>query len=116
MKLFIYGTLKHGQIRAGAMNGQRFLGNAMTTPKYRMFDCGEYPALVETDDGKSIEGELWEVDSACLDVLDELEGTNIDLFQRGTVELQRPHDNDQAVAYFYQGNTAQLPNGGTCWQ
>ena len=82
MQLFIYGTLKRGQSRAGALNRQRFLGNAQTAPKYRMFDCGEYPGLVEAEDGVSIAGELWEVDQACLDVLDELEGTNLDLFQR----------------------------------
>ena len=80
MKLFIYGTLKRGHSRADAMNGQRFLGIAQTAPKYRMFDCGEYPGLVEADDGVSITGELWDVDQVCLNVLDELEGTNIDLF------------------------------------
>ena len=115
MKLFIYGTLKRGQSRADAVNGQRFLGNAQTAPKYRMFDCGEYPGLVEAYDGVSIEGELWDVDQVCLNVLDELEGTNINLFQRGTVVLRPPHENDQAVAYFYRGNTARLSDCGDCW-
>ncbi len=115
MKLFIYGTLKRGHSRAGAMNGQRFLGNAQTASKYRIFDCGEYPALVEADGGVSIEGELWEVDGACLDVLDELEGTSSNLFHRGTVELQPPHENDQAVAYFYRRNTVRLSDSGVCW-
>ena len=115
MKLFVYGTLKRGHSRAGAMNGQRFLGNAQTAPHYRMFDCGQYPGLFEADDGVSIEGELWEVDQACLDVLDELEGTSSNLFQRGTVELKPPHENDQAVAYFYLGSTSRLSDCGSCW-
>ncbi len=115
MKLFIYGTLKRGRSRAGAMNGQRFLDNAQTAPKYRMIDCGEYPGLVEADDGVSIEGELWDVDQACLDVLDELEGTSINLFRRASVELQPPRENDQAVAYFYRGSTARLSDCGSCW-
>ena len=96
------------------MNGPRFLGEAQTAHQYRLFDCDKYPSLVEADDGVSIEGELWEVDQACLDVLDELEGTNIDLFHRGTVELQPPHENDQAVAYFYRRSTARLSDCG-CW-
>ena len=115
MKLFIYGTLKRGHSRAGAMEGQRFLGDARTASKYRMFDSGEYPGLVEADDGVSIKGELWEVDQACLDVLDELEGTSINLFRRATVELQPPHENDQTLAYFYRGNTSRLTDYGTCW-
>ena len=61
-----------------------------------------------TDDGVSIEGELCEVDQACLGVLDELEGTSINLFRRASVELQPAHENDQAVAYFFRGNTARV--------
>ena len=115
MKLFIYGTLKRGHSRAGAMNGQRFLGNVQTAPQYRMFACGEYPGLFEADNGVSIEGELWDVDQACLDVLDELEGTSINLFRRASVELQPTHENDQAVAYFYRRNTARLSDCGSYW-
>ena len=115
MILFIHGTLKRGHSRAGAMNGQRFLGDVQTAPKYRLFDCGDYPGLVEADDGVSIEGEMWEVDQACLDVLDEVEGTSSNLFRRASVELQPPHKNDQAVAYFYRRNTARLNDCGSCW-
>lgn len=37
----------------------------------------------------------------CLDVLDKLEETSSNLFQHGAIDLQRPHGNDHAVAYFY---------------
>jgi len=115
MKLFIYGTLKRGHSRAGALKEQRFLGEAQTVPKYRMVDCGDYPGLVAADEGVSIAGELWEVDQACLDMLDELEGVSLNLFRRAAVELQPPYRNEEVVVYFYQGNTVGLPDCGACF-
>src|SRR4051812_12606836 len=102
MVLFVYGTLKRGDCRHHLLAAQRFLGQAKTRPVYRMFNVGEFPALIHSAGGLAIEGELWEVDDACIAVLDREEGFDINLFLRQPVELAPPHDTVQAVAYFYQ--------------
>lgn len=117
LTLFVYGTLKRGYCRDHFLVGQRFLGAARTVPSYRMFDCGEYPGLTEVDHGLSIEGELWEIDEACLAALDREECLDVGLFRRGTVLLRGDHAGRAEVqCYFYDGDTSRLPEVGTCWK
>lgn len=113
--LFVYGTLKRGYQRAPALEHQRFVGVATTRPEYRIFDCGGYPGLVETDDGQMIEGELWEVDGTCLERLDEMEGVSYRLYARRPIRLEKPHDGTPAESYFYLRSTAGLADCGTSW-
>jgi gamma-glutamylcyclotransferase (GGCT)/AIG2-like uncharacterized protein YtfP len=114
-KIFVYGTLKRGYCRASALSGQRFLGAAATAPAYRMFDCGSYPGLVESDEGLSIEGEVWEIDIECLQLLDDVEGVALNLYRRGRVKLLAPFDADHVQAYFYRRTTAGLSDCGPVW-
>lgn len=116
VRLFVYGTLKRGHCRSDVLAGQRFLGLARTAARYRLFDCGDYPGLVESpDDGVAVEGEVWEVDDACLTVLDEIEGVAVKLYERCLITLQPPHAADEVHAYFYRRDTAGLRDGGGCW-
>jgi gamma-glutamylaminecyclotransferase len=72
--LFVYGTLKRGGPANRWLAGQRFLGEAVTEPKYRLYDLGSYPGLVRDEaNGLAVKGELWEVDDACLAGLDDFE-------------------------------------------
>jgi gamma-glutamylaminecyclotransferase len=72
--LFLYGTLKRGQRNHSLLRGQRFVGVATTEPRYRLYDFGPYPGMVEVAaDGLAVTGELWVVDAACLAELDTLE-------------------------------------------
>lgn len=131
MKIFIYGTLKRGECRAGLLRDQRFLGVVRTAARYRLYDTGSYPVLVEVDaaggeagEGRPIEGELWQVDDECLAKLDEVECVP-DLYQRGAIELQVSSragvgsEEDVSVvgaqAYFFQGSVAGLRDCGACW-
>jgi len=117
-KLFVYGTLKRGYCRAHALAGQRFLGTARTTSKYRLYDCGDYPGLVRAADGKrgrSIVGELWNIDESCLPVLDEMEGVSAGLYERAAVHLQPPHDGEYVVSYFYRRSVQGLRDCGSHW-
>ena len=128
MKLFIYGTLKRGHSRAGVLSGQRFLGEVYTQARYRLYDTGSYPALVEVAlsdgvRGREIQGELWQVDAACLATLDKIEGVPR-LFRRLPVELKPLEGNEETVvpvtdgdveAYFYQHAVAGLRDCGDCW-
>ena len=115
-RLFVYGTLKRGHCRAWALDGQRFLGEARTLPRYRMYDCGWYPGLVEASDGGvAVVGELWEVDAACLAQIDEIECVSVGLYRRGPVKVQPPFDSEDIETYYYIGNVADLPDCGSAW-
>lgn len=94
--IFVYGTLKTGQIRNFVLDNQRFVKKVKTRPLYGLYSNGDFPCLV--DDGKSIEGELWEVDENCLAKLDQIEGHPV-LFKRGQIHLA--DDNFYTEAYFW---------------
>ena len=113
-RIFVYGTLKRGGCRSHVLQGQRLLGPARTTAKYRVYDTGSYPALVKADDdGIEIEGELWEVDEACLEVLDSIEGIPT-LYDRQPVELQYPAADDNQT-YIYCQSVSDMPDCGSRW-
>jgi gamma-glutamylaminecyclotransferase len=86
--LFLYGTLKHGQRSHHLVTGQRYVGEAITEPRYRLYDLGPYPGMVRDEaNGLAVTGELWEVDDACLTALDEFEGAP-DLYTRERIAVQ----------------------------
>lgn len=116
-RLFIYGTLKRGDVRAPLLAGQSFLGEATTAPRYRLFNTGDYPALVEAKPlglaGVSILGELWQVDDNCLARLDIEEGVDEGLYERRVIELD---GGDAGVqSYFYLHPVTGMPDCGDHW-
>jgi gamma-glutamylcyclotransferase (GGCT)/AIG2-like uncharacterized protein YtfP len=113
--VFVYGTLKRGQARHRFLAGQTFVASATTRPTYRMFNVGEYPALVVHHEGRSIEGELWEIDEACLRTLDRVEGCDLGLYARESVELLPPFDALSAATYLYKLPVDGLADCGTRW-
>lgn len=115
--LFVYGTLKHGDVRAYLLEGQTFVGTARSTPRYRLFNTGDYPAMVEAGPlgvgGLSILGELWSVDDACLARLDLEEAVDEGLYERRAVALL---DVDGPVeSYFYLRSVAGMADLGEAW-
>lgn len=114
--VFIYGTLKQGQCRGLSMRGARYLGVALTLPKFAMYNVGQYPALVEDDlsTDRRVCGEIYECDEEHLADLDRIEGCP-HLYRRGTVEIDlfvcsnlptTLHTHEQfeqkrAISYFY---------------
>ncbi len=113
--LFVYGTLMRGGCRSAAIAGQRCRGTARTQARYRMYDCGGYPGLVEAGQGISIRGELWEVDAACLARLDLIEGVPEQWYARRPIALQPPFADDLTHAYFYLPSTRHLRECGAQW-
>ncbi|RLS54585.1 MAG: gamma-glutamylcyclotransferase [Planctomycetota bacterium] len=114
-RLFVYGTLKRGHCREAFLQEQQFLGPAQTLPLYRMYDCGSYPGLVDRPtDGVSLQGELWEVTSECLAILDRVEELDSGLYDRHAIQLTGPVD-IPVQAYFYQGVVTGLSDCGPCW-
>lgn len=117
--IFVYGTLKRGDVRSAALAGARFLGEARTEPRYRLYDCGEYPALVGAPPGAggvSIEGEVYEATPECLARLDEVEGVAEQLYERAPIALLPPFSTDTVEAYFYRRPVAGLRELGTRWE
>ena len=117
--IFVYGTLKRGCCRSHFLEGQLFLGEARTLPKYRMYSCGTYPGLRLAEDGLSILGEVWSVDEACLARLDREEGVDEGLYSRGLIEMQLPLPETVAAvpveAYYYLPSVAGFPDCGDRW-
>lgn len=114
--LFVYGTLKRGFCRAIALSGQRFVAAVATQPEFRMVDCGTYPGLVRQHAGRSIRGELYEIQPRLWSKLDKIEGTDIGLFRRIPVKLQEPYAALAVQTYEYLGDTAGLRDCGDCWE
>lgn len=104
--LFVYGTLKRGGIRHGTIARARYLGAARTRAGYALYDLGHYPGMVREDDGGRVEGELYEVSSALVPVLDAVEGAP-SLFRLAEVEVEgqdRP-----ARSYLFAGDVTGRP-------
>jgi gamma-glutamylaminecyclotransferase len=89
--IFVYGTLKSGGSNHRFLAGQRLVGTARTEPAFRLYQLDGYPGMVGAPGGLSIEGEIWEVDAAALERLDELEGTAVGLYRRVPIHLLPPH-------------------------
>ena len=118
MKLFIYGTIKRGQCRADVMRGQKFLGSVKLVPMYKMFNLGQFPALVKVsglDNGPMIEGELWEVDEDCIRRMDMIEGAP-SFYRRQEVQVAGQEVESLYVeSYLYQGDISDLEDVGVSW-
>lgn len=115
IRLFLYGTLKRGYCRHAALRGQTFLGNGRTAPSYRLYDIGDFPGMVDVPRGRSIEGEIWEVDPHCLRQLDQIEGVAAGLYRRERVIMLSPFDQLDVWTYLYARDTSELPECGTRW-
>ena len=73
MKIFVYGSLKRGYRNHRLLQRSTFLGEAVTSDRYRMIDVGFPVLLGPTPDGHHVAGEVYEVDTTTLSALDQLE-------------------------------------------
>jgi gamma-glutamylcyclotransferase (GGCT)/AIG2-like uncharacterized protein YtfP len=112
MYLFAYGSLKRGQALHHLLANACFIGAMRTAPRYRLYRCEDYPAMVEDASGLSIEGELFDVDSttlATLDVVEDVPHTYtrqlVDLIDRSVV----------AEGYLYRKAITGLAPCGSRW-
>jgi gamma-glutamylaminecyclotransferase len=111
--LFVYGTLKRGQRAHHLLAGQQFRGEARTLPRYRLYDNGSYPCLVEEPErGVAVQGELWEVADAILHRLDRYEGVP-ELFCRKEVAMEGLAE--PVCAYFYRADWSGFRDCGGAW-
>ena len=126
-RLFVYGTLRKGG--ANSMHhmlgrDSRFVGRART--RGRLYDLGEYPGLVASDD-TWVHGDLYELADArtVLARLDEYEGCGPNdarphEYERMQCEvLTETGVRETAWVYLYRGAVAgkrEIPSGDYCGQ
>jgi gamma-glutamylcyclotransferase (GGCT)/AIG2-like uncharacterized protein YtfP len=104
--IFVYGTLKRGEERAGRWPHEPVSVCAATTAG-TLYDLGEYPAMAQGDG--VVLGELWKIAPAdmaeTLRVLDEIEcygNEDVDLYVRHVVECRTmAGESRRAYTYFY---------------
>jgi gamma-glutamylaminecyclotransferase len=108
-RLFLYGTLKRGGRNHRLMAGQCYVGPAVTATRYRLFDLGPFPGLIEQAGGRSVRGELWDVTPKCLAALDEFEGVEVGLFRRAEIELA---DGTRVQGYLFTERVDGRPDVG----
>lgn len=86
--LFVYGTLKRGERNYFRIADQKFVSEATTAPKYRVFDLGPYPGLVrDGEKGLAVRGEVFAVSECALAELDDFEGVPT-AFVRELIEVE----------------------------
>jgi gamma-glutamylaminecyclotransferase len=116
IRVFVYGTLKRGGANHAFMAGQTCLGAARTPAGFTLYGLGGYPGMVrDTKDRDGVTGELWLVDADGLARLDELEGVGEGLYERVTLSLAPPHDDEPVQAYLYRRSVAARPRVGSSW-
>lgn len=112
--LFVYGSLKSGFCNNNLLQNSFFVCLAKTHPFYRMYGCGNFPALVKEANGILIEGELWNIKKKLFHTLDEFEGVNISLYRREIILLAEPRV--LAHTYLFCRAIKNLPDCGSVWR
>ena len=100
-KVFVYGTLRTGDVRSGVLSDMQLLGQAKfikettTSSRYTLVDLGAFPGLIEGGNTEVV-GEIWEIDDYTKKYLDLMEGVPL-LYQDKPVEIDGEED---VFAYF----------------
>ena len=86
VELFVNGTLMRGDVLHGNLDGARFVSEARTAPRYRLYSIGDiHPGMIPVDDGgASVDGEVYELGLEHLERLVEGEPPGLGI---GVVEL-----------------------------
>lgn len=98
VKIFVYGSLKHGYMNHCLLEGQKYLGQAKTTNGYTLYDMGVCPIMVIAGDDY-VEGELYECDADTVLQLDRLEG-HPGLYTRCQIVI-RGYEEEATYAYLF---------------
>lgn len=98
--VFVYGTLREGESNHHYLKSAEFLGHHETDAQFALFDLGPYPALSLGE--KKVVGEIYLIDEATLQALDQLEDVPVE-YRRESITTPF----GQAWIYLYQ-DTEQL--------
>lgn len=113
--IFVYGTLKRGGSNHAFLTGQNFIQSARTVPGYSLVHLRDFPGMISDDtDQAGVAGEIWKVDAACLEKLDDLEGVDEGLYRRESIRLRDFPAEECVQTYLYAGDISgrsRLPHG-----
>lgn len=112
--IVVYGTLKRGEGNCNYFLGsEKYIKDVITLPKYRIYDNGSFPMMIEDDEhGTAINCELWEVSGKALKELDRLEGCP-HMYKRKTIDIEGMSEKIQG--YIYQGNIDNYIDCSPAW-
>ncbi len=112
--LFVYGSLKSGFCNNNLLVDHGFfVSKAKTHPLFRLYGCGNFPAMVKEPNGTIIEGELWNIKRSGFRIIDKFEGVGVSLYRRELILLAQPLV--LAHAYLFCRATKNLPDCGSIW-
>lgn len=111
--VFVYGTLKKGYYNNRLLDGQEFVSEATTKPKYRLYNLGSFPGLIEDNEtGKAIKGEIWRVEERVIPRLDRLEG-HPHFYRREFLEIDGV---DDVQGYIFNGSVREDAECSPVWE
>jgi len=106
-KVFVYGTLMHGEIRSPTLMSYSNGEPQTATSRGVMLNLGDYPGMIAGDEG-IIQGEVYQIDQVypTLQTLDAIEGfygydSSHSLFTRTIVQIDSEHGPEWAWTYVY---------------
>lgn len=76
-RVFVYGTLRQGESRRGALEEATEISKKAYLIGFRMYHLGGFPGIIRLtggERGEAIVGELYQIDKKILDRLDIIEG------------------------------------------
>ena len=71
-QIFVYGTLRNGEVNHHLLANAEFSGLHVTQPRYKMLHLGAYPGVIEGG-STSIVGEIYRIGKKQLKHIDRLE-------------------------------------------
>lgn len=91
--LFVNGTLMRGLVLHANLDGAKFLGEARTAPRYRLYSIDDiHPAMFEVEEGGvSVAGEIYRVSE---EIWARIEAGEPPGLYRGAVRLMNGRDID----------------------
>ena len=97
--LFVYGTLKRGFGNNYILRNSRFIGKAVSSKKFDVYDCG-FPCASENPDGKLLGGEIYELSDEDFIFTDSLEANGV-LYQRYIRDFKCNNVEETVKAWIY---------------
>ncbi|MGF1700705.1 gamma-glutamylcyclotransferase [Photobacterium makurazakiensis] len=103
-KVFVYGTLRKGENNHHLLVREIYLGRCQVNNGYRLYNLGDYPAIISATPSMPITGEVYEVSDDVMGELDLLEEYPV-LYSRVLVKTAF----GQAWVYVYNYPVANFP-------
>lgn len=125
--VFVYGSLKRGFhnhdiiaydfVNGGKNKGHTYIGPDTTVDDFKMVSIGSFPAIYFDREGSPVKGEVYIVDDATFELLDQLEGYPTH-YSRKKVTLK---SGNEAWIYYYPEPTDEdeythKENGALVWR